>query len=353
MGTPMSNPAAPSPPPFGRQDPVIPTYVFHLLNTLLQEQGLDTEQLTADTGIQAGELIEDGTFVSFDQGIKLIGNALRLSDDSALGLSVGSRESISDMGVLGYAIVSSKNLREVLQLTRRYVQTSTNLTKFDVSFQQAECHLQITPTHPVDADLYRYLVDEDLAVTVKLVRDYFHPEYTPLAVHFSYPAPPQQQRYHDFFRCPVHFDTEVSQIIFEEKGLDFTNPKHNPVSKNLALKMCEQMLAQQNAQRGLVGRVQSAILSQPGNFPSTQEVAERLNMSERSLRRRLKELDTSYQEIFNLVRRDIALRYLQDTKLELEDIAQLVGFSDSSSFYRSFKRWTNKAPSEFRHASRP
>jgi AraC-like DNA-binding protein len=314
----------------------------------LQELGLDTDKLTANADISGEALTQDDTLLSFDQSVRIISNALQLSGNAALGFMIGSRESISDVGMLGYAIASCKKIRELLQLSSSYFQTSTNLTKLDILTVGDHCHLHISPSHPVTAELFRYLVDEDLAAMVKLVRDYFDPDAIPVAVHFAYPEPQQVQRYKDFFRCPVFFDADVSQIILDQKSLDISNANHNPVAKNMALKLCDEMLVKQNALRGLVGKVQEIILSSPVNFPAIAQVAEQLNMSERSLRRRLKELNTSYQEIFNQVRKELALSYLKNTKLELEDIAQLVGFSDSSSFYRSFKSWTNKAPSEFR-----
>lgn len=334
--------------PFARQDCAIPTYLFHLITSLFYQRGLNTVALTLDAGIKEEELTQEGTLISFDQSMVIIDNALTLSGDSALGLAIGRQESLSDLGMLGYAIASCKNGWDALRIAESYFQTTTNLTHVQMNFGENECRRYSRPTHQVSEHLFRFLVDEDLSGHVKLTRDFLDESYAPLAVHFAYPEPDNLSLYQDFFRCPLVFDAPVSQVLIQQTDLERTNQSYNPVTESLAIKLCDEMLLQQDSNRSLVGKVHLALLRTPEKYPSIQEVAEQLAMSERSLRRRLTELNTSYKEIFNTVRQELALRYLQDSNLAMEDIAQLVGFSDSTSFYRSFKKWTGKAPSSYR-----
>ena len=334
--------------PFARQDCAIPTYLFHLLSSIFLQRGLNTAKLTEGAGIGADELWQEATLISFDQSMVIIKNALSLSQDPGLGLAVGSNESLSDLGMLGYAIASCKNGQDALRISQSYFQTTTNLTHVKMNFQQQECSRSSMPTHEVAADLFRFLVDEDLSGHVKLTRDFLDENYAPLAVHFAYPEPEDVTCYQAFFQCPLCFDAPVSKVVMHAEDLARGNQSYNPVTESLAIKLCDEMLLQQNSNRSLVGKVHLALLRTPEQYPSIQEVAEQLAMSERSLRRRLTELNTSFKEIFNKVRLELALRYLQDSNLAMEDIAQLVGFSDSTSFYRSFKKWTGKAPSAFR-----
>lgn len=334
--------------PFARQDCAIPTYLFHLLTSLFYQRGLSTAALTENANISAEELTQEGTLVSFDQSMVIINNAIKLSGDFALGLAVGSQESLSDLGMLGYAIASCKNGWDALRISESYFQTTTNLTHVEMNLGQDECSRCSRPTHDVSEALFRFLVDEDLSGHVKLTRDFLDESYAPLAVYFAYPEPDNLEQYQAFFNCPLVFDAEVSKVVIHQDDLERRNKSYNPVTESLAIKLCDDMLLQQDSNRSLVGKVHLALLRTPEKYPSIQEVAEQLAMSERSLRRRLTELNTSYKEIFNAVRQELALRYLQDSNLAMEDIAQLVGFSDSTSFYRSFKKWTGKAPSSFR-----
>jgi len=334
--------------PFARQDCAIPTYLFHLISSIFLHRGLNTAALTQDAGIGDEELSNNNTLISFDQSMVIVNNALALSADPALGLAVGSNESLSDLGMLGYAIASCKNGWDALRISESYFQTTTNLTHVQMNLGEAECSRCSWPTHDVSAALFRFLVDEDLSGHVKLTRDFLDDNYVPLAVHFAYPEPKEITLYQAFFKCPLVFDAQVSKVVIHRDDLERNNQSYNPVTESLAIKLCDEMLLQQDSNRSLIGKVHLALLRTPEKYPSIQEVAEQLAMSERSLRRRLTELNTSYKEIFNQVRLELAVRYLQDSNLAMEDIAQLVGFSDSTSFYRSFKKWTGKAPSAFR-----
>ena len=86
----------------------------------------------------------------------------------------------------------------------------------------------------------------------------------------------------------------------------------------------------------------------PGHFPSMDEAASALNMTSRTLRRKLDEEQITFSEISTDVRSSLATEYLKTTKLSTEDIAGLLGFSDAANFRHAFKKWTGKAPSAFR-----
>lgn len=319
-----------------------------MLKTVLQERGIDVQLLTQGTDIGRDELDQLGTLVSFDQSLSILKNALKLSGNPALGLEIGQRESLSDLGMLGYAIASCKNGWDAMRISASYYQTTTNLTTLEMNVSEGMWIRKSTPIHPVEPDLFRLIVEEDLCGTVKLARDFCDNEVNLLAAHFAYPEPAYVEKYHDFFDCPLVFDAAVSQIVVPESNLQIHNQGYNRITEDLALKLCDEMLDHQDAKRSLVSKVHMVLLRQPDNFPSVQGVAVELGMSERNLRRTLKDMRTSYQEIFNNVRKEIAIRYLQSSDLAMEDIAQLLGFSDSSSFYRSFKKWTDKAPTAFR-----
>ncbi len=314
----------------------------------MQDRNIDVRQLTDNTGITSEELDELDTLVSFDQSLNIMKNALRLSGNPALGLEIGQRENLSDLGMLGYAIASCKNGWDALRISESYYQTTTNLTIVEMDVSEGIWTRQSTPIHPVEPDLIRMIVEEDLSGTVKLSREFSDAKVELLEAHFAYPEPTYVEKYQQFFDCPLVFNAPVSQIVFPETYLQITNKGHNRITGDLALKLCDEMLDRQDTQRSLISKVHMVLLKQPDNFPSVQVVAEELGMSERNLRRSLKDLHTSYQDIFNNVRKEIAIRYLQTSDLAMEDIAQLVGFSDSSSFYRSFKKWTNKAPTAYR-----
>jgi AraC-like DNA-binding protein len=99
----------------------------------------------------------------------------------------------------------------------------------------------------------------------------------------------------------------------------------------------------------LNAQIRSIISKDYGNnFPDFSVVCDKLNMTPQTLRRRLKEEHTSYQEIKDNIRKDASVFYLSKPELTIDEIAMLMGFSEASSFHRAFKKWTGKTPSVFR-----
>jgi AraC-like DNA-binding protein len=101
-------------------------------------------------------------------------------------------------------------------------------------------------------------------------------------------------------------------------------------------------------QSRLVDDVRLLLLARPGFFPDIEMVAERLDVSVRTLRRRLTEENTSFQEILDEVRFGLATEYLVETHLPLQELSILLGYSDPGNFTHSFKRWSGRAPRDFR-----
>jgi AraC-like DNA-binding protein len=338
--------------PFARQDQVIPVYLFQLIKKILHAQGVLTdrltEELTQGTSLNAEDLLNQDTLISFDQSITIIDNALTLSGNPALGLLVGSREELNDLGILGYALSCCSTAEDAVRITRSYIQTSTNLTSLELSFV-GECFIcEVAPTHPVPEHLYRFLIEEHLACHIHIVRKEGQPDTEPLEMHFTYPEPEYVQAYHDYFACPLFFNADSNKAVMPKKMLEQENPAANQVTANLAIKLCDEMLTRQDNQRSLINKIQLIVLRDEDNFPTAKHVAEELGLSERNMRRILKELNTSFQEIFDDVRKDMAISYLENSDLMQEEIAEKLGFSEASSFYRAFKKWTGKPPTAYR-----
>jgi len=85
-----------------------------------------------------------------------------------------------------------------------------------------------------------------------------------------------------------------------------------------------------------------------GGNASLERIADALSMSGRTLQRKLREHKTSHQELLDQMRKDLAMRYLEEPEMAICEVAYLLGFSESSALHRAFKRWTGQTPSEFR-----
>src|SRR5262249_55621223 len=116
------------------------------------------------------------------------------------------------------------------------------------------------------------------------------------------------------------------------------------------LELCDERLALLRVRAGVAGRVRALLLSDLQRPPGAGVIAARLGMSERTLRRRLDREKHTYRDMLNELRRMLAIQYVRDTGMNIEDIAAVVGFADAANFRNAFRRWTGVTPREFRHS---
>ena len=114
------------------------------------------------------------------------------------------------------------------------------------------------------------------------------------------------------------------------------------------LAVCDELLSELKSRIGVAGEIRALLLRDITNPPTLAAIAKLLEVSDRSLRRQLRDQGISFRGLLDELRTQIALKYLRTTKLANEDIALALGFSDAANFRRAFRRWTNKSPSEIR-----
>ena len=114
------------------------------------------------------------------------------------------------------------------------------------------------------------------------------------------------------------------------------------------LGLCDGLMEEFRLRIGLTGKVRQALMVNLMRVMSFDDVAKSLNMSARTLRRKLREENTSFRKLVDELRMDMAIKYLRDTGLTVEEIAEALGFSDAANFRHAFRRWTKAAPHEFR-----
>ena len=116
----------------------------------------------------------------------------------------------------------------------------------------------------------------------------------------------------------------------------------------MAAEVCETLLVEAKTAGGVTRRIYNLLMEKPGQFDDMEALAAKLNTSSRTLRRHLTTQGTSYKEILDDVRCNLAKAYLRTTRMSIDDIAGTLGFSDAANFRHAFRRWTQKSPSDFR-----
>ena len=165
-----------------------------------------------------------------------------------------------------------------------------------------------------------------------------------------YPEPGYLEEYYDIFGNEVHFNCTQARISFAEEWLDTTLPSSNPALLALYERECQRLLADLEEQDSLSEQTRQLLRKLEGHYPQMPQVADMLNFSPRTYRRRLEEEAVSFQQLLDQVRSEHASHYLQSTHLPLATIAYMVGFNDVSNFRRAYIKWTGQTPREARDA---
>lgn len=331
-------------------DKIYAPYKLSALVETLLGLGVSPADALSGTGITQAELDDAQTLTSVGQYLMACRNAVRLVPDPITPFLVGRRMHLSAYGMYGYALMCSVTLREFFNEGVKYHRLATPTVVIEWreeggaaiwSFPRLACP-------ELSADLHRFLLEQQLVQHAVHLKDVAGPACKPLKASLSYPEPAHADYYARFLECPVQFGAAACELHFDAGILDQPTQLAHKLTSTLMQATCDRLLGQARTSVGASGRVYQILMATPGRLPALNDVADMLHMHERTLRRKLESEGTSFGDIVDDVRSSLAMEYLRTTKMTTDDIAALIGFSDAANFRRAFKRWTGKAPSEFR-----
>lgn len=321
---------------------------------LMQALGYPAQQCLAGTGLQPQDLVhtEHYTGFSLEQEFRFHRNLLELSGDPLLGLQLGGGYSPEHYGLFGYAFLSAATLRHALTIARSYGPLSFTLFKIDFQVSGAAASLQFAPNIHIPADLVRYYVDRDLAAVAHGGAGILPEALDLIEVSLIHNATADRRAYEDYFSCPVSFGASTSELRFAAAILETPMPMRDADTSSLCQQQCQFLLARMSKSSGFIDNVRQLIVARPGFFPDIDYIAEKLNMTSRTLRRKLDAEGSSYQQILTELRYQLAREYLSTSSLPLEEISVLLGYNSPGNFTNAFKRWHGSSPSRFRQENR-
>ncbi len=226
----------------------------------------------------------------------------------------------------------------------------TPVVEIAFSEEGDEGHWTIVPVPlpDIDARLYRFIVDLQFGITVSLSRDIMGPSFAPKELRVTYGPTSATNKYENIFGCPVLFRQRKNCFVLDREWLGRSPELGNELSYVEAVRLCDQLLKNMQTRIGIAGDVREILLHNLARPLSIASVSTRLNVPVRTLKRRLQRRGTSYRQIADELRTEIAIKYLRETELSVEEIASCLGYSEPASFREAFRRWTRKTPNEFR-----
>jgi AraC-like DNA-binding protein len=160
-------------------------------------------------------------------------------------------------------------------------------------------------------------------------------------------TPEAAAAYEKFFRCPINFGCNEMALYFDTATLERELPTASHELARLSDQVVQDYLAKMDRD-DIVSRVNGLLVANlPAGAYSKEDAARELHMSARTLQKRLQEADTTWRELLDGTRTELAISYLRSGRYSLGEITFMLGFNDTSSFSRAFKRWTGKPPGSF------
>jgi AraC-like DNA-binding protein len=332
---------------FTLEDSVVPLNHPRVLVETAIEQGAERGALLEGTSITDAMLVSPDARVSYVQLGVLVRNALALTKNPALGLDVGRRVHLPQLGMVGLAIMSTSTLRAALEMGLRHCKRIA--PTFDLSLEVEGSIARFIVRESVPTAPFQAFAHELLLVAYAVQGRALLGRALPVQrVQLAYPRPSYAERYRDIYDVPYTFDAGVTVVELDAAVLEDKLAYGDPASAKIAEQYFAEHPLPQSETDGLVSQVRTRIMAARGKPPEVAQIARELQTSERSLRRGLHELGTSYQELLDEVRKQRALEWTRSTSMPFDQLASLLGFADVRSFRRAFKRWTGHTPSELR-----
>jgi AraC-like DNA-binding protein len=313
------------------------------------ERGVETADLLQAAGLTC-EALEDPDARLPGATVLGIWNALRArTGDPALQLAAPATLPFGAYRIIDYIVAASATVGEGVSCFARFFGLIADALSLTIEHEDEEHRLCLAtaaggPVPPV-------YVDYVFAALVTRVRMRIRPDLAVQRVDLRQPAPapPVASTYMALFRAPVCFGAAFDRLCLSEETWNAPT-----VSADAALaRMLEEharILARRipRATTGFIADVQKTLATTPQEGGSADKVARALNMSVRTLQRRLVASGTTFREVAETVRGQLAEEYLTDPKVSIAEVAFMLGFSDETSFNRAFRRWTGETPGRWR-----
>lgn len=278
----------------------------------------------------------------------IIETSVRHFDDPGFVIDIAEHVPLEAYDTMGFAMRSAPDLGVAVEVARRYQPLYTASSVFEVDRDARGLHVWMRPSGPLPLAA-RCATESAVSQMLHLARLLSGVRIVPSYVGFRHAEPTSIQRHTQFYGIGARWNAKLASIRFAPE--DAARPvKHADATLHAFLvRAAEAALAEHRPPSTFVDqarRLAAELL--PSGELHIERMASRLGMTSRTLRRRLAEHDTSFLQLRDEMRCDLAKKYLAERALPIAEIAFLLDFADERAFRRSFQRWTSVSPSQFR-----
>jgi AraC-like DNA-binding protein len=320
-----------------------------LVHQTLQSYGLDADEVLVEAGIDRSFYENTKQRVPTELMDQLISLSYEKTADPMFGLKVVDYLNPVNYHALGMGLLCSSSLRDFCLRFERFIALITTLETVKFSETDAGACFSIAPLTNL-SELHRnFDADTFTAIVLKFSRLIYKPDYCPTKIELPW-SPPEQywDKYRHYFGCEVEFSASRSAIHLDKQDLDVPLAASNVELARQNDQLVIEFLAK--GKMDLPSQVYSKLIELlPSGDCSRERVASALNMSGSAFHEKLKKAGSSYQQLLDQTRKDLAEYHIVHTDMSLTEVAFLLGFNESTNFARAFRRWFGISPREYRN----
>ncbi|MDI6742006.1 MAG: AraC family transcriptional regulator ligand-binding domain-containing protein [Smithella sp.] len=331
--------------------PVIAPYrSTHHLRVVIQwaeEHGIDTAPILSSKGLEKADFDNPDRLIKFEQQFEITQELFDIIACPSLGLRIGERINIGQLGKWIMAINSCATAIDAFKMAFELADLISFPFQIILDVQGDIAKFSFVDLIDMGCSS-RYRYEMHIVGAYNICCEILRERVQFIEIRFAYPKPEYAEEYKKIFDCPIIFDAEETQIIFNSNYLTRPLPCANTLTKKIYEKDCRQTIEQLIMLTTTTELAKSALQCKEKELLTRSQLAQRLNMSDQTLKRRLAAEGVSYKSLAQGIREKKACDLLRSTELSIEEIASNVGYSDVANFCRAFKAWTGKTPLRYR-----
>lgn len=318
--------------------------------TAMAARGVPGSVVLADSGVDAVQLADTGHLLSAEQYRFIVNRLIQLNGDAGIDFTVSAFTDLSDLGIVGHASGTSRSVRDTHRLWTRFGPPLVGMMGKLRILEEDASSVTMGFSSPDPSDpLFRFSVEE-LLTMVRMLGRSPNPDQPPSvqSLSLSYRAPKYAERYEALLGCRLRFGAPQTTIRLSREWFDDRSQAHDEEFDAICRQHCESVLVRVERRQTMCSELRKLFADDSKPLPRLETAAACLNMTPRTLRRRLHDEGTSYRAEVDAFRAERAKHYLAYSALDPKEVAFLLGFKEQSAFRHAFKSWTGMTIREFR-----
>lgn len=314
----------------------------------------DLREICSAGGFTVDDLENPEIKITLEQDTAVIEAAIKISGDPFLGLHTGEKTTQVVLGVTGYLMESSKDILSAFRNLQQYTGTFTKLYNYRIETSENEASFYCEPIELWNAhspDTARHSVDLSFSGALHIIKLLTGKVLHPRKALYRYSEIPDTSEHERILGCKPLYNQKKNCMVFSLSDMSLPVIGYNKELNKIFNRLLEAELRKE--QENFSQRVRHIILqSYHFEFPQLEEVADSMNITPRTLQRKLRDENSTFRSLTDSIKKELACNLLYNKGLSISEISYKLGYAEPAAFQRAFRQWTGKSPGAFRTSSR-